>query len=280
MESNQSQFSEGPVFELVQPLRAVLGAHHGTQHDPAIHALAREVISRLDVSKARARVIPYDVDPADVVQLCDALLSAQDGADDLVLQVMARGMPIDVVHLRYIAEAATLMGVRWEQDLTTSAQVMIGAGRIYAIMRRLRGQFVSARVHLPDTFRAAFATAPGETHSIGITMAADYLRRRGWQIDIKAGLNHQALVDEISHHAYPVIGLTASGKSMMFALARLIVALRVSNPGAWIMIGGNIVAEEPDIVTMIDADGKVVDMDDAVAQMEMVMQGGEALHRG
>lgn len=280
MEQDHAAFCPDQTHDLVRPLREILGRHQASIHDPAVQALAREVISRLDRRKAQAVDVPYAVAPADVVALCDALLATADRADDLVQAAMAQGMPIDVVHLRYIAEAAYQMGQRWEQDTATSAQVVIGAGRIYAIMRRLRGQFVSARVHLPDRFRAAFATAPGETHSIGLTMAADFLRRRGWQIDVKQGLSHQALVDEISHHAYPVIGLTASGRSKIFALARLIVALRVSHPGAWIMIGGNIVVEEPDIVALIDADFAVTTMDDTLAQMEQVMQGTAALHHG
>ncbi len=175
MEQDHAAFCAEQTHNLVRPLREILGRHQATIHDPAVQALAREVISRLDRRKAQAVDVSYAVDPADVVALCDALMAPADAADDLVQAAMAQGMPIDVVHLRYIAEAAYLMGVRWEQDTATSAQVVIGAGRIYAIMRRLRGQFVSARVHLPDRFRAAFATAPGETHSIGLTMAADFL---------------------------------------------------------------------------------------------------------
>jgi MerR family transcriptional regulator, light-induced transcriptional regulator len=189
------------------------------------------------------------------------------------MQAASQGMSADTLHLCYIAEAARMMGERWLSDEATSAEVIIGAGRIYTIMRKLRVIFVSAQAQRPDRFRAVFAAAPGETHTIGLTMAADHLRRRGWQIDVRAGLGHEELVDQIGHDPYRVIGLSASTSAMIFPLARLIVALRVSNPGAWITIGGHIVEEEPNIVALIDADARVTTMDEAVAQMEFVMAG-------
>jgi MerR family transcriptional regulator, light-induced transcriptional regulator len=250
-------------------------------HTDAVQALAREVITRLERSKARSGLDDQAIELQAIVELCDALLSSDEAAaEQLVMAAAARGMPADTLHLSYIAQAARMMGDRWDDDSATSAEVIIGATRIYAIMRRLRGIFVSAQAQRPDKFRAVFAAAPGETHTIGLTMAADHLRRRGWQIDVKLAMSHEDLVDQIGHDPYPIIGLSASTPAMIFPLARLIVALRVSNPGAWITIGGHIVDDEPDIVRLIDADARVVTMDDAVAQMEMVIQGGLAKQLG
>ncbi len=267
-------------FSIAEPLRDLLFRGNGG-HSDAVQALAREVITRLERSKVRMVRNEGDVDPADIVTLCDALLSDDEtAAETLVLAAVARAMPPDTVHLSYIAEAARMMGDRWDNDTATSAEVIIGASRIYAIMRRLRGMFVSAQTQRPEKFRAVFAAAPGETHTIGLTMAADHLRRRGWDIDVKLAMSHEDLVDQIGHEPYPIIGLSGSTPAMIFPLSRLIVALRVSNPGAWITIGGHIVDEEPDIVRLIDADARVVTMDDAVAQMEMVIQGGLTKQHG
>jgi MerR family transcriptional regulator, light-induced transcriptional regulator len=275
--------SPGPrleQFSIAEPLRDLLFPGHGGHLD-AVQALAREVIIRLEKTKVRLARDEGEVDPADIVVLCDALLSSDEtAAENLVLAAAARGMPPDTLHLSYIAEAARMMGDHWNNDTATSAEVIIGASRIYAIMRRLRGMFVSAQAQRPDKFRAVFAAAPGETHTIGLTMAADHLRRRGWEIDVKLAMSHEDLVDQIGHEPYPIIGLSGSSPAMIFPLSRLIVALRVSNPGAWITIGGHIVDDEPDIVRLIDADARVVTLDDAVAQMEMVIQGGLAKQRG
>ena len=98
-------------------------------------------------------------------------------------------------------------------------------------------------------------------------MAADFFRRRGWQIDLRTGLSHHELLTEADRHTYPVIGISASSERSVFPLARLIVALRIRHPGSWIMVSGKILDLIPEIMTMVDADGAAADADDALAQM-------------
>ena len=242
--------------------------------EAAVRALAREVIGRLDRIKPLHGRTEAGPSKAQVADLCEALLSSDnDAGHRLVMAARANGMPIEILHLGYIAEAARMLGVRWENDEASVSQVIIGAGRIYGILRTLREMFVSVRLQRPDRYRAAFASTPGEIHTLGVTMAADHLRRKGWQIDMKAGLTHDALVQSISNDDYPIIGLSASTPMMIFPLARLIVALRVTNPAAWIMVGGQIVQEEPHILSLVDADGVVLDIKSAEAQMEAHMTG-------
>jgi hypothetical protein len=54
---------------------------------------------------------------------------------------------------------------------------------------------------------------------------------------------------------------------MVFPLARLIVALRITSPAAWIMVSGKIIDLVPDILTLVDADGIAGDADAALSQM-------------
>ena len=60
-----------------------------------------------------------------------------------------------------------------------------------------------------------------------------------------------------------MIGLSAGCARMIFPLARLIVALRISNPAAWIMVSGKITDIVPDIVALVDADGAAGDAEAA-----------------
>lgn len=254
--------------------RSVLQERGSHLPEAAVRALAREVIGRLDRCKPVAGKADAAPDAAQVTLLCEALLgSDNDAAHRLVMAARSGGMPLETLHLGYIAEAARQLGTRWENDEASVSQVIIGAGRIYGILRTLRELFVSVRLQRPDRYRAVFASTPGEIHTLGVTMAADHLRRKGWQIDMKAGLTHDALVDAISREDYPIIGLSASSPMMVFPLARLIVALRVSNPAAWIMIGGQIVQEEPHILSLVDADGVVSDIQSAEQQMEAHLTG-------
>lgn len=265
---------DGPGPDSLTRARNLLEERGSNLPAAAVRALAREVIGRLDRCKPTVGKIEAAPSTAQVTDLCDALLSSDnDAGHRLVMAARADGMPIETLHLGYIAEAARMLGTRWENDEASVSQVIIGAGRIYGILRTLRELFVSVRLQRPDRYRAAFASTPGEIHTLGVTMAADHLRRKGWQIDMKAGLTHDALVQAISHDDYPIIGLSASTPMMIFPLARLIVALRVTNPAAWIMVGGQIVKEEPHIQSLVDADGVVLDILSAERQMEAHMAG-------
>ncbi len=250
-------------------------------HDQATRALAVEVLSRMEQSR-RANPMISAAHPSRVEldALCDALLRSDEGAASaLILQAHQSGVSIDLIYQGYLSGAAQQLGQMWDDDKVSSSEVVIGAGLIYGLMRSMRRLFGAEAAVLPDEFRAAFASTPGETHTLGVTMAADLLRRHGWQIDLMVGLDHDALVDRISQHPFPIIGLSASSSRMIFPLARLIVALRLSNPGAWIMVNGKITELEPDILTLVDADSIANDLVSAEAQMEARMTPKEKSKR-
>jgi methanogenic corrinoid protein MtbC1 len=252
--------------EAFDKARGLFTKRAGVMPDTAVHALAAEVITRLErKGPAAAERAPPE---ADIDALCDALVSPRDdAAAELVLDARRNGMSIDMVYFGYLAASARRLGERWDEDRTTSAQMTIAAGRMYAIMRGLRQSFASDQYLTADHVRALFASTPGETHTLGVTMAADFFRRRGWQIDLRTGLTHHELLSAAEQAACPVIGVSASSERMVFPLARLIVALRITSPAAWIMVSGKIIDLVPDILTLVDADGVAPDAETALAQM-------------
>lgn len=243
----------------------------------AVQALASEVLARL----ANRRVAAIGRDPAPtgevvidgrmearIEELSRALLALDDSAaTEIVMEAHADGAPVETLYLGLLAEAARRLGRWWQDDRIASVEVVIGAGRIYAIMRGLRRLFGPGPARGAG-FRAAFGSVPGETHVLGVAMAADLMTMHGWEIDLRAGLDHETLVAEIGNGQYPIIGLSASTTRMLFPLARLIVALRVTNPGAWILVCGPITDLEPDVVNLVDADACARDFSQAEQMME------------
>jgi MerR family transcriptional regulator, light-induced transcriptional regulator len=246
----------------------------------ALRALAKEVILRMTKqgrdggavvgSKPEAATRPG---ADDVSALCDALLSSDESrAADMVRAARLGGMAADTLYFDYIAEAVRQLGERWERDEATVAQVIIGSGRVYGILRELRSVFLSDRLSRSPDAVAVFAQVPGEIHTLGVTMAADAMRRRGWQIELKLGYNHDALIEEIARQEPTMIGLSASTLQRTFALARLIVALRVRCPQAWIMVAGQIVPQDAQLATLVDADAVAGTLEEAEAVMEAHLQ--------
>lgn len=242
----------------------------------AVQALAGEVISRLSHRHSSFRP-PIGTAPEVeltpemtemVLRLTHALLAVEDDdATGIVTGALSAGLSPEMVYLGLLAEAARLLGRWWEEDRVSALEVVLAAGRVYALMRSLRRLF-GPPVLRGGQYRALFATTPGETHSIGVTMAADLMARHGWEIDLRAGLSHDDLVAEVRDSGHHIIGLSASAPRMLFPLARLIVALRVANPAAWIIVSGRIAEYEPDVAHLVDADAAAPDLMRAEALIE------------
>ncbi len=267
--SDDSELIRGEMGHPVARARTVLERRGADLPEVALKALAREVILRI----AKKPVKPGEpsgvcADDAAVAALCDALVSPDEQiAPDMVRAARLSGMSADTLYFGFIAKAVALLGTRWEHDELTVSDVIIGAGRVYGILRELRTVFLAERMpHAPGA-TAVFAQVPGEIHTIGVTMAADALRRKGWEIDLRLGLNHDALVSEIGRMQPTMVGLSASTRQQTFALARLIVALRVCCPQVWILVAGQIVQQDSHLRDLVDADAVAGTLEEAFAAL-------------
>lgn len=233
----------------------------------ALRLLAREVIlriSRVEPVSAVRGDLPLR---AEVEHLCDALLSRDDTAGaDLVRAARLGGMSADTIYHHYIAGAVRIFGDRWERDEASAAQVILGAGRVYAILRDLRGVFLVDHLVAPPGAEAVFASVPGQVHGLGVTIAADTMRRKGWDIALRVGLGHDALVDEIARLRPTMVGLSVAQAADTLPAARLIVALRVRCPQVWILLGGSQLLHDPDMALAVDADAGCTDVEDGAAK--------------
>lgn len=263
MPEDNTAFSTGYLAPLERARRFL--ERRGTQlPDAALRALAREVILRVSraAEEPMAQLMGPKVGAAEIAALCDALLSPEDAeAAEMVRAARLSGMPAAVIYHVYLAGAARMLGDRWDRDEATVPQVIIGAGRVYGILRELREAFLAERLIAPPGAEAVFASIPGEVHGIGITMAADTMRQRGWDITLRLGLGHADLVESIAALSPTMVGLSSSLSGSTFAIARLIVALRVRCPQVWIILGGNIVAADPEIGAIVDADAAAAEIE-------------------
>jgi methanogenic corrinoid protein MtbC1 len=271
----------------VDRARRFLAQRGESLSETARRALAREVIlrvSRAAVDGEQAFVAPeavYQADRAEIEALCDALLSADDAAAaEMVRGARLSGMPAAVLYHVYIAGAARMLGTRWDNDEATVPQVIIGAGRVYGILRELREVFLTERLLAPPGAHAVFASVPGEVHGIGATLAADTLRQKGWDITLRLGLGHDALVEELAAMAPTMVALSASLPSLTFATARLIVALRVRCPQVWIILGGPILWHDPHVGEIVDADAAAADIETGIDLMSRHLAELNRLARG
>jgi len=229
-----------------------------------VHVLAREVLVRLSVHFDDADQITS----AQVEELALALISNDpNAAAVLVTKERNTGTSFKTLYLSYLGAAAKKLGVWWEMDKVDFTQVVTGTGRIYAIMRGLKAAFDEDPI-LMTAKSAFFASVPGETHVIGVKMAADLILRDGWDSDLEVGQEHDALLSQILSSRQRIVGLSASGVHSLPALAKLVIAIRLAAPKMLIMVSGPVVEEALDEVKLMGVDGMATDYDSALSVIE------------
>ncbi|MDJ0825914.1 MAG: cobalamin-dependent protein [Rhodobacter sp.] len=262
-------------FDLDSFNRAQDEIHRLNRHLPPsdVQSLAREVIERLAQRSVPSHATHSAQPDREIVALSLALISKEpDAAKELIMQAQRDGVSVPELYLSYLGASARRLGDWWDADQVSFVDVTVGVTRIYGIMRGLRPVWTSSRAGGRKS--AIFAAVPGDDHTLGVTMATDLFRRDGWDIDLEVGLDHDALVGYLDLADYTVIGLSASGRKSLAALIRLILAIRIGNPAAFILVGGNIVAEDPDIVATTGADGAALDVPQALRIMNHLVGVG------
>lgn len=236
----------------------------------AFAALAREVIRRLSdhpIAAGGSVAFPSD---AKIDELARALMEPDAEAGiAFIRRVQDRGASVETVYLAYLAEAAKTLGVWWEDDLVSFAEVTAATGHIYAVMRGLKPMFQPSAAALTQP-SAFFTAVPGETHLLGVSMAADLFRKQGWDVAFKREFDHDEIVQYAAHSRIPLIGLSAGGEHCLAPLARLVVALRISVPEASIMVSGAILNTSHESVKSLGVDILPESMDDAIQQAQNV----------
>lgn len=218
--------------------------------------LAAEVVQRLVAMRKNAEpAIEHDADAQQLSDFCAVLLdSAPERALEFVAKLQAQG--VSRQHLRFglIAGVARLLGEQWDRDEVSFVDVTVATGHLYAVMRAVSSDLGPNRAPIRPERRALFASVPDETHTLGVTLAADAFRDAGWVIDLKLAESHESLVRHADLGKPLVIGLSLSTKARLPELIRLVLALRIVTPSAIVGVAPALDMSDDDILQLVDAD--------------------------
>ena len=258
-------------------VRAIEGGSMGSTHvhprakglcDESVLSMAQEVIQRLS---RIAKQAPQDHRPPDIDGFCISLMEpSQDEAKLILCRAHSEGATHQDLCVNYIAAAAIRFGEWWDQDRVSFKDMSLATGRMMYFLQDLR-DLLPYEGYLGRR-EALFAAVPGEQHVLGITMAADMMRGKGWDIDLQIGRSEAELCQIAHDGAYPIVALSASGADYVAALAGTIVELRMAAPKSWIFVGGHIAALEPDIAKRTGADAAADDIDSCLKALEGLYQ--------
>jgi methanogenic corrinoid protein MtbC1 len=240
----------------------------------AVEMLATDIVRRLSRAATRA---PRFEDPVigeeSITAFCAALVQPEPAAAlDFIREQRSAGLTRQGVYLGYVGAAARRLGEGWDTGRLSFTEVTIGTGHLYALMRSLRAEGPPPGLPFDACRHALFATVPGETHGIGITMAADLFREAGWEIDLQVGRCHDGLIVRVEREQPDIVGLSLSTDQRLPDLVRLVVGLRLVVPHAIVGVAPAADLDDHQITEIVDIDLLFHDARTACADLDRLIR--------
>jgi methanogenic corrinoid protein MtbC1 len=210
--------------------------------------------------------------PAEIPAVPPAVLALTDadvrsfarlviGHDDSVISAALaafrlRGVTVESIYLELLAPAARHLGDLWDDDLCDFAEVTVGLGRLQQVMRELSPAFGSEVDHPADGRRALLVPAPGEQHTFGLSMVAEFFRRAGWEVVGGVGGPEMDPVEMVREEWFDVIGVSVGNEARLDWLRSGIADVRRAsrNRAIGVMVGGPVFNLNPGYVSEVGAD--------------------------
>jgi methanogenic corrinoid protein MtbC1 len=206
------------------------------------------------------------VNTAELVRL--VMTEDAAGAIAFIELLQLRGASPEALYLGVITDAAGRLGEFWMEDRCSFAQVTISVGRLQQVVRSLSPAFQAAAVSRAQAESILLLPAPGEQHTFGLVMLAEFFRRAGWQVAGGPVSSGYDAADMVRGNWFDVAGFSVGSENLVERLARCIRLVRRAsrNRHLLVMVGGPLFLLRPDLVARVGADTAASDGPSAVRQ--------------
>jgi MerR family transcriptional regulator, light-induced transcriptional regulator len=232
-------------------------------------AIEHEIIPRLmlahrvpNMCLSQSVTAAPQVSSLDVQEFSRLVLSPDENVAQACVDAMrVRGISIETIYLDLLAPVARYLGELWEQDLCDFTEVTVGLGRLHRVLRELSPAFGQSLDRPVSGRRILLLPGPGEQHTFGLVMVAEFFRRAGWDV---AGGPWEAGADPVvmvKREWFDVVGFSLASELHLAELAQCIGNVRNAtlNPDVGILVGGPAFSLNPGYVTKVQADAAVTD---------------------
>ena len=179
-----------------------------------------------------------------------------DKLDQHVTDLLAQGVTLESIFLYLLAPAARYLGDRWLADEISFVDVHLGLCRLHQLICECETIGYRTENATLSGESILLTCAPGENHTFGVTMVADFFRRYGWQVSNLCGLDTDFLLARLSSTRYCAVGFSLHNEYNYSALKNIIRQVKAEsiNKSLIIMVGGDYFIRNPDKVESIGAD--------------------------
>jgi methanogenic corrinoid protein MtbC1 len=194
----------------------------------------------------------------DIQHFARQCYATDDAAMRAVVQgLLASGCPVTRLYVDLLGPTARALGELWEDDRCDFTDVTVGA----------------EIDHLEDGRRILLLPAPGEQHTLGASMVAEFFRRAGW--DVVGGVSGTGLdpVRAVQREWFDILGLSAGSHARVDWLRDCVAqARRVSmNRGLGVLVGGPLFVADPSAAGSVSCDAVVTDGERAPERAEALL---------
>lgn len=170
------------------------------------------------------------------------------------------GISVETIYTDLLAPVARYLGELWEDDLCDFTQVTVGLGRLQQVLRELSPAFGQSSASTSCN-RVLLLPGPGEQHTFGLVMVAEFFRRAGWDVGggpWEAGADPVVMV---KREWFDVVGFSLGNVEQLDDLAECIKSVRAAalNKSICVMVGGPLFLANPEYVAYVNADAASTD---------------------
>ncbi len=232
---------------------------HRTSADPLLHpgAAPRQAVTQDDVR-----------------QFAKLVLSHEEGAAFASIGgLRARGISTERIFVDLLAPTARYLGELWEEDLCNFTDVTVGLGRLQRVLRELSPALGRSVEHPPRGRRVLLLPSPGEQHTFGLVMVAEFFRRAGWDVSGGAWVDGLDAASLVTNEWFDVIGFALGAAVHLPKLAASIASVRHAscNQSIAVLVGGPLFGDHPELADEVSADGMTIDGREAPSLAESLI---------
>jgi methanogenic corrinoid protein MtbC1 len=181
-----------------------------------------------------------------------AVLGAEeDGAMHVVRGLRERGIAVQAIYLDLLAPTANALGELWSADECDFVEVTVALGRLQGVLRELSRVFIAGvDPTAPLAGRVLLSCIPGEQHTLGLFMIAEFLIRDGWGVSVGPPILESDLLQLLRSEWFDVIGFSVTCDSRLPRLQREIRRVRAAscNADLGVLVGGRVFNQHPGLV--------------------------------
>lgn len=256
-------------------------AANDTRMSQLARTIEQEIIPRLMLAHrtateplARRPGADHAITLDDVKHFAKLVLSHDEDVALASIQTLRlRDVPIERIFLELLAPTARYLGELWDEDLCNFTDVTVGLGRLQRVLREMSPALGQSVEHPSQGRRVLLLPSPGEQHTFGLVMVAEFFRRAGWDVTGGAWAASADAATLVSAEWFDVVGFALGAEGHLPQLAASIAAVRhaTCNPALAVLVGGPLFSLHPEFVQRVGADGMTIDGREAPSLAESLI---------